>query len=474
MKGKTAKISLLLIILLAAVSLRLKGLTFQSLWLDELINLHNSSPAVSLGQTIRFCREVEHTPPLFYILIWVWQRILGAGEFSARLLPALFGVLGVGGIYCLGRELFSEKTGLIASAVTALLPFHIMYSQEVRPYSLLFLTVVLSYLFLVRLLSRPVWKNALCYWLFTVLLLYTHYFGLFVFAAQLFFIAVFLGAAGTNRNALLKKMLPALLLIALACLPWLPTLLRMVQIDAFWIKPPAPRFFIGFFRQYIGSEPYLFAVFVFLLIGYLLSGENREGFAESRLLLASWIFITLFIPYFRSFNHPPILIVRYSTAVLPVIILMAARGLTLLPDAKFRYFLLGTVILLLLVNLFYTRGGYYRTVTKPQWREAAEYIILNDPEGEYPVCAQPSFNYYFDIIFGRPREVVWEITNLSEARTWHRRTAEEMIPAFWLLEVKPIAFDPEIWDFFDRRFQRVQSVELRGAKAVLYSADRPE
>ncbi len=473
MKGKTAEISILLIIVSAAVFLRLKGLAFQSLWLDELINLHNSSPAVSLGHAINFCREVEHTPPLFYILIWAWQRLWGAGEFSARLLPALFGVLGVGGIYYLGRELFSSKTGLAAAAITALLSFHIKYSQEARPYSLLFLTVVLSYLFLVRLLSRPGWKNALFYWLFTVLLLYTHYYGLFVFAAQLFLIAVFLGAAGPKRNALLKKLLPALVLIALAYLPWGSTLFRMVRIDAFWIKPPAPGFFIGFFRQYIGSEPYLSAVFVVLLIGYLLSGKGREEFAESRLLLASWIFIALFIPYFRSFNHPPILIVRYSTAVLPVIILMAARGLTLLPDVKFRYFLLGTVLLLLLVNLFYTRGGYYRTVEKPQWRQAAEFIILNDPEGDYPVCANPAFAYYFDLIFGRPREVAGAIKNLSEARQWYRRLGEEKITAFWLLEVEPIAFDPKVGDFFDRKLEKIRSVELRRATAALYAADRP-
>ncbi len=472
MKGKTARIFLLSVIVLAAVFFRLKGLTFQSLWLDELINLYNSSPAVSLGHAIRFCREAEHTPPLFYILIWVWQRIWGPGEFSARLLPALFGVLGVGGIYYLGRELFSAKTGLVAAAITALLSFHIRYSQEARPYSLLFVTVVLSYLFLVRLLSRPGWKNVLLYWLFTVLLLYSHYYGLFVFAAQLFLIAVVLGSAGPKRNALLKKLLPALLLVGLAYLPWLPTLFRMVRIDAFWIKTPAPGFFIGFFRQYAGAEPYLSAVFGLLLIGYLLSGKGRGEFSESRLLLASWIFIALFIPYFRSFNNPPILIVRYSTAVLPAVILMAARGLTLLPDARFRYFLLGTVILLLLVNLFYTRGGYYSTVRKAQWRQAAEFIILNDPQGEYPVCGHPASAYYFDLIFGRPREVVGVIKNLPEARKWYRRMGEEKIPAFWLLEVKAIPFNPKVWDFFDRKLKKVRSVELRGAKAALYAADR--
>ncbi len=473
MKGKTARIFLLSAIVLAAVFLRLKGLAFQSLWLDELINLYNSSPAYSLGQTIRFCREVEHTPPLFYILIWVWQRIWGPGEFAARLLPALFGVLGVGGIYYLGRELFSTKTGLAAAAVTALLPFHIRYSQEARPYSLLFLTVVLSYLFLVRLLRRPEWKNALLYWLFTVLLLYTHYYGLFVFAAQLFLIAVFLGGAGRKRNPLIKKLLPALLLIGLAGLPWFATLSRMVRIDSFWIKPPAPGFFLGFFRQYTGSEPYLSAVFGLLLIGYLLSGKCREEFSQSRLLLASWIFITLFIPYFRSFTHPPIVIVRYSTAVLPAVILMAARGLTLLPDIKFRYFLLGTVLLLLLVNLFYTRGGYYRTVEKAQWRQAAEFIILNDPEGEYPVCGNYAFAYYFDFVFNRPREVVGVIKTLPEAREWYRRMGEEQIPGFWLLEVKTIAFNPRIRDFFDRKLEKVRSVELRGAKADLYIAESP-
>src|SRR6185369_11747637 len=63
---------------------------------------------------------------------------------------------------------------LAATAALALSPFHVWYSQEVRPYALLVLLVVLAMGAVARALAtdRPAWWGAVT--ILTALALYTH------------------------------------------------------------------------------------------------------------------------------------------------------------------------------------------------------------------------------------------------------------------------------------------------------------
>lgn len=470
---KAPVICALLAALLLAGFFRLKGLTFQSLWLDELVNLYRSAPALSPGEIFSFCRDVEHNPPFFYILTWLWQKIWGVGEYSARLLPALIGVAGVAAVFGLGCRIFSRKAGLIAAFITVFLPFHIRYSQEVRPYALLFLVTVCSYLFLVRLLDNPSWKNTIFYFFFTGLMLYTHYYGILVLVAQIFFLIIyFLTYSGPARAPLLKRTLLSLFLIVFSYLPWIPTLNRQLRLDSFWPDPPQPDFFLNFFKRYFGQEPYLTSVFTLLIILYLIGSAKKDRFPENKLLIASWVFIVLFIPYLRSFNHPPIVIPRYSIAILPGIILMASRGLLMFRDLKLRYFLLGTVILMFLINLFYTGGNYYSRVKKEQWRQTVEYIIKRDPGARYPVCGFECFGYYFNDIFHSPRSILPRIQTLQQAQSCLEKVRKGEIPGFWVLEAHQYEFaDDSIHKFLDNNLDNLDSIRLKGAKATLYGRE---
>ena len=454
--------------LIAAAFLRLKGLTFQSLWLDELINLSHSAPSKTLPQIFAFCRDAEHTPPLFYLLTWFWQSIWEAGEYWARLLPVIFGISGVAAVFFLGRRLFSTKVGLVAAYLTAFLPFHIEYSQEVRPYSLLFLTAALSYLFLLRLLEKPSGKNLIYYSLSTSLLCYTHYYGLFLFAAQIIFLTLYLSfAAPRLAGPLFRYLLLSVVLIIISYLPWGPALFRMAGTEEFWPPRPRPGFFLAFFKGYFGHEPYLTSVVSFLILVYLLGVSKKERFSKNKLLLASWIFIVLFIPYFSSLTSAPILIRRYTIAVLPAVILMAARGVLGIREVVFRWFLFATIILMLIFNLFYTRGNYYTRVRKEQWRQAAEFVIERDPGGRYPVSGSGYFKYYFNRVFKSPRVFIDYIRTRGDAVSLRKQVQKEKISGFWILEGHA-SIPKGVRDFLDNHFQRAASVELKKTRATLY------
>jgi len=58
-------------------------------------------------------------PPLYYWLVLFGFRAFGVNEFSARAGSAIFGILGVIGIYLLGKLLINKRTGFLSGIVLA-------------------------------------------------------------------------------------------------------------------------------------------------------------------------------------------------------------------------------------------------------------------------------------------------------------------------------------------------------------------
>ena len=76
-----------------AGALRFYRLGHQGFWFDEgnTALLVHFSPGKMLG----LIPQSESTPPLYYMVAWVWARIFGYGEAGLRSLSALAGVLAV-------------------------------------------------------------------------------------------------------------------------------------------------------------------------------------------------------------------------------------------------------------------------------------------------------------------------------------------------------------------------------------------
>src|SRR3712207_5330908 len=158
-------------IVAAAAALRFATLDLQSFWVDEGATVHLLRS--DFGGMLDGLTVTEKTPPLYYLLAWLWTRPFGTGEIGVRSLSALIGVLTVPAAFALARELVSERAALIAAALVAVNPLLVWYSQEARAYALLVLLATLATLFCVR--GRP-WLWAL----FSALALATHYFAAFV------------------------------------------------------------------------------------------------------------------------------------------------------------------------------------------------------------------------------------------------------------------------------------------------------
>ncbi|WP_314506995.1 hypothetical protein [uncultured Microbacterium sp.] len=127
------------LIVVASLS-RLWRLGLQPYWVDETWSLGAAS--LALPDSLHTIKTEIH-PPTFQLLLWGWIRIGGVEPEWTRLLGAVCGVAGVWLAYWLLRASpFPLGLRLIWVASVAVSGFAIVYSQDVRSYSLAWLVAV--------------------------------------------------------------------------------------------------------------------------------------------------------------------------------------------------------------------------------------------------------------------------------------------------------------------------------------------
>ncbi|MDQ3740487.1 MAG: glycosyltransferase family 39 protein, partial [Actinomycetota bacterium] len=191
----------------AGAALRFLGLGDQSYWYDETVTVTVLDG--SLGDVLDRLPDSESTPPLYYVLAWLWTQVAGLSEAGLRSFSAVAGLAAVPVVYLAARELAGRGAGVVAAALVAVNPMLVWYSQEARAYGLVTLLAALTLLATVRR-RLVLWAVA------STLLVLTHYFGVFLVAAE----AALLLLAHRDRPR------PVLL----ACAPWLVAGLALIPL----------------------------------------------------------------------------------------------------------------------------------------------------------------------------------------------------------------------------------------------------
>ena len=221
-----------------ATGLRLHGLTRHPFWLDEAYSVTVArQPLWAIAPSL----ADESGPPLYYLLLHGWIKLLGEGQDAVRLLSVLCGVLLVPATARLARRVAGERGGLAAAFLMAATPMAVQFSQEARMYTLLPLLTVLAGERLLVWLQDGMRGALLAHALLLAAIFYTHNWGLLVLPAAG---AVALLYPGERIRGWLIAASLALLLYA----PWVPVLLaqvrdpsyqfiRMIQTIPWWQLP---------------------------------------------------------------------------------------------------------------------------------------------------------------------------------------------------------------------------------------------
>ena len=192
--------------------------------------------------------DTQH-PPLYYGLSYIWTQVNGASVTSYRSLSALIGVLALIATYFLGLQLFeSQLHAAVLSSIVAVSPFHLVWSQEARQYSLWILAIILSSALFLKCLKcpDPRWPWV-AYTLTLTLGLYTHAFmSLIVGVHIIYFLSV--KRIRSNRKSLVSFTL-CLLLAYLLFSPWAILLAQNGFDAAGWTAEPVAR--LAYFKSFV-------------------------------------------------------------------------------------------------------------------------------------------------------------------------------------------------------------------------------
>jgi 4-amino-4-deoxy-L-arabinose transferase-like glycosyltransferase len=374
-----------LMLVLAAIGLRISAAVRPGLWADEIFSLamatghsleHPAAEAVaSLGDYIQprdarppgfFRRYAEReeppagpprvvravllsdtSPPLYYLLLNGWTRGFGTGDAALRLFSVWWAVLSLPLLWLLGRELGGTRAAWSACLLFSFSPVAIYYSIEGRMYSLLWcLALGLAWLS-VRLAaegSRP-WVAVL--WVLVGLAgLLTHYFFAFVWLAAVAWLWLRGRPPGRGRLVLLAS--ATLLVVS----PWylqVPGSLARWRVTGGWLDgdlawPGALRrpFALAgsllsgssFLGGWHGADLAVGALFLLLAVWAVHQGLLHRMFSPRHLLLWAWLAAACLGPLvFDVLRHTTTTNVpRYVLTGLPAATLLAALAMSLLPS----------------------------------------------------------------------------------------------------------------------------------------------
>jgi hypothetical protein len=322
---------------LTGFALRLYHLGAESLWYDETVSVFLSRQ--QLAALIAHTAGDIH-PPGYYLTLHLWQRMadptLGRGLEFLFAWPSLWwGMLLLPLIYVLGRKLFNDRIALLALWLTAVHPYHLWYSQEVRMYTmgaalgLLCLWAVLKGQWTAendqrgaehgrqtirsRLLCLAVYVIAAAAGLYTL-----YYFALLLIVLNLL---VLLGLSRQHaRRRLLFSWIMAQLAVALLWLPWMSTFWRQIT------EPPVPPWrgavpLLEILRQslsalLVGQSPpmeneWIWAGLTGLLLIVVFAGYAKTRQASGVALLLLYNFGPLLLIYLLSIWVTPLYHIRY-------------------------------------------------------------------------------------------------------------------------------------------------------------------
>lgn len=229
---------------LAALLVRLYGLTHESLWLDEGYTLLFSG--LPMKRVLLVGGAHEH-PPLYYTIVHA-LLVIHNSYLMARGVSAVAGALSVVVLYLLGARLFGRLAGTVAAGLLLSSPFHVWYSHDARGYELAGLAVLLSYLCLFAALDVPRPIRWALYAIACAACLYAEYTTVFVLLPQLLLLV------RARQQNVARSMILAWVAAGLLFAPWIGTLALNVAAIAgdYWIPPPTPDVVAGTALEFLG------------------------------------------------------------------------------------------------------------------------------------------------------------------------------------------------------------------------------
>ncbi len=383
-------LALLCLVLITAVAAVVRTLYLDShgITLDESFSIFLGRLNFADFRQIVWHSELNMV--LYYLLLRSWMHF-GLSEWTIRILGVLLSTATVPVLYLLARRLFNQRTALVAAALLALHPYHLMLAQRARSYPLVILLVCLASLFFVRGLQQPAWLTWTAFAFLSAAAVYSHFFAVLVIAAQL------LSLVALRASAIPWKMLlSSLALIAITLVPFLAFMIfhgKASHVD--WVQElSAQQVRWLLYSLTLGKARSLVYVSLWCIAAVSAFHQSKAerwpyAFAFSWLLVPVGLVIAVSL-------RQPLLIERFLSICIPASVLLAAVGIVRLSEWS-RILAVAILALLILYSVsairFYDRNPGFAE----GWRESSRWILQRVQTGDAVIAdgfVGLTFDYY--------------------------------------------------------------------------------
>lgn len=387
-------------VLLLALAVRLVRLGSRDYWHDEV---HDLLKAQNLKDVILHGEMVSNHPPLFSVLVWLWQFIgLDYNEWTMRMLPMLLGVGGVAAIYWLGKILFDRRIALASAFLLAISPFHLLHSQDLKVYILLPLTGTIAVAFLYLAFERNHPRLWAAYGFFAAIACYSDLFaGPMLVAVNLWFLLLLRGRTDRLVPWALANIGGALLF-----LPQLGVMLEkaqniMIEPTNWWVPPPSILGAMFYFKTiafgYSHSDPlFKFAMVLFAVLAVWGAVYAAKVNPKAAVLLVFWFGLSTVILYVISLYTQSIFLIRAMLPYAIPVYLLVALGWMAIPRRPARFVCAAALAAIAAVPCYHRYADFYSPENFPHrpgihpprdYQAVTEHILDQWQEGDVVIHA---------------------------------------------------------------------------------------
>lgn len=316
--------------LLAFAVLRLAALTRYPAWTDETWTLAGGN--ADFRRFLRWHADDQTHPPLYYLALWFWRSLAPESLSWARLLSALAGIATAIPLVALCRSAgLTSRATVLAVLMGAGSGFLVAYAVEIRNYAFLALFATASLALWLRERDSHA-PNLRTLTFVNVLLVQSHYFGLFVVLAE--WLDAVLWARRRGR-----AMTGSAAFAVATLIPWVAYTFRRAGITGRsldvvdWIPQPVPGDALDVVRDTLGGLPWLGAdlALAVALLGviavWIARSRTGSGASAARLLVLA-VLAPIVVALVVSLLSPRSLwVTRYFIAAAPPVIVLAAASI---------------------------------------------------------------------------------------------------------------------------------------------------
>lgn len=330
-------------VVLGVVGAVLRFWTHSDMWLDEALTVNISSLPLSKihGALMR-----DGAPPLYYVLLHFWMKVFGSSNLGARSLSGVFSVATLPLTWVAGRRMGGRIVAASVTVLVATSPFAIYYGTEARMYSLVALLTVLGFIAVSGALENPRPANLVGVGICTALLLYTHYWALYLVAVTGVWLVYQAVRGPVQRRRGARRAVAAVVIGCLTFVPWVPTFLyQSAHTGTPWAQPANFSAMVNAVSSFAGgptNEGRGLALLYFALAGLGLFGVARDRIHITLDLrgrpatrgLALVVVGTLVLAIAGGYVGQSAFSARYASVIFVPLLLLVAMGIKTFADRR--------------------------------------------------------------------------------------------------------------------------------------------